>query len=267
MVIVPPSPITREVDIQAEQQQSSEVEYQIEVIPEGNHSTQDLNLQLEESQSQDQDLEPANSEEAPRPQTPEPELAIIVSTALSPVEEMSPSSATEVAPTPTTVRDTGSQSPEESTLMDTTVYVEPEIPDPFLIEEEDDTDASSSSDKEKENEVESEIEASSELPAAQEIALTVSTATTTDATSALTSPAPSEPLVLSPLNLNKDVPPPPSGEEEEEEEEPDLFLPGLIIPTMFLPIPNVRRSFYSSNMLLWWLPKSSSMYMCNRRIL
>ncbi|KAE9396866.1 hypothetical protein BT96DRAFT_977219 [Gymnopus androsaceus JB14] len=78
------------------------------------------------------------------------------------------------------------------------VYVEPETPDPFLI----DSDAS-----------DEEIEPNNqELP--------VSTPT----------------RLLTVQNLNKDVPPPPS--ESEEEDAPELYLPGLVLPTMFLPIPN-----------------------------
>lgn len=194
------------------------------------------------------------------------EAVIIVSTALSPVEEI---------PTPTAVMDAQPEALSHSeSLIDTTVYVEPEVPDPFLIDEE--GDAMSEEEKGEDDGMERETSvapsvASSELPAAQEIALNVSTMTLTAADT--TSPAASEPPVhspLSPLNLNKDVPPPPPEESEnavEEEEAPDLFLPGLINPTMLLPIPNVRRSFYSTNILLWWLPKSTSMYyMCTRRI-
>ncbi|KAF9048300.1 hypothetical protein BDZ89DRAFT_1057874, partial [Hymenopellis radicata] len=38
-----------------------------------------------------------------------------------------------------------------------------------------------------------------------------------------------------------------------EEEVPDLYLPGLVLPTMFLPIPNVRRPL--SFLLMWWLSR------------
>lgn len=38
-------------------------------------------------------------------------------------------------------------------------------------------------------------------------------------------------------NLNKDVPPPPS--DSEVEDAPEIYQPGLVLPTMFLPIPNV----------------------------
>ncbi|KAJ2919555.1 hypothetical protein MD484_g859, partial [Candolleomyces efflorescens] len=40
-------------------------------------------------------------------------------------------------------------------------------------------------------------------------------------------------------NVNKDVPPPPISDSDDDEDDiPDLYLPGLVIPTMFLPIPN-----------------------------
>ncbi|KAF8074838.1 hypothetical protein FPV67DRAFT_600829 [Lyophyllum atratum] len=108
------------------------------------------------------------------------------------------------------------------------VYVEPEVPDPFLID--DDT----SSEEEDEDEQD-------RLPA---VSQSQSTITTHDVSLTLpASPLPSEPAtshsvgLLSP-NLNKAVPPPPSDSESDEEEIPDLYLPGLIISTMFLPIPN-----------------------------
>ncbi|KIY70574.1 hypothetical protein CYLTODRAFT_347478 [Cylindrobasidium torrendii FP15055 ss-10] len=53
-------------------------------------------------------------------------------------------------------------------------------------------------------------------------------------------PTPPEPEPSTP-NVNKAVPPPPpvlGDDSEEEEETPDLYLPGLVLPTMFLPIPN-----------------------------
>jgi hypothetical protein len=164
----------------------------------------------------------------------------------------------------------GVLSPSEPAL-NISVYVEAEVPDPFLVDEE--GDAMSEEEKEEHTQTRETSVALPitplEPPAAQEIALSGSTATST-AVSA-TSPVNSEASLKSPLNVDKDVPPPPSEETRQDdaqvEEVPDLFLPGLIIPTMLFPIPNVRQFFYSSNMLLWWLPKSFSMYhMCNRRI-
>lgn len=94
------------------------------------------------------------------------------------------------------------------------VYVEPETPDPFLI----DSDAS-------DEEIQSNTQ---ELPV-------------------------STPTRLLTVH-NKDVPPPPS--ESEEEDAPELYLPGLVLPTMFLPIPNA--SYFLSCLLL--------LILCNRRI-
>ncbi|KAF5361976.1 hypothetical protein D9756_002342 [Leucocoprinus leucothites] len=182
-----------------------------------------------------------------------PDSPNIVSIALSPVAEM-PTPVTPQAPafpTPVAVSaEAGDVQPEEvlSTsehTLSTSVYVEREVPDPFLVDEE--GDAMSDEDKQEEYGQEREASvapslASSDVPAAQEIALSVSKATM--ATPDVTSPTASEPPVSSPLNVNKDVPPPPpeeiaeQGEGQVEEEVPDLFLPGLVIPTMFLPIPN-----------------------------
>jgi hypothetical protein len=67
-------------------------------------------------------------------------------------------------------------------------------------------------------------------------------------------PATSTPLpIASPsfqsqqLNINKDVPlppPPPPGDDDEDDddEQPEIYLPQLVIPTMFLPLPNVSAA-------------------------
>lgn len=123
------------------------------------------------------------------------------------------------------------------------VLVEPEVPDPFIVDDgEDDEDDSGDDDhsdqgEEGDGQVEEE-ELSDESPAAEDnIALAQSTILEAPVVLPNHEPPPSP-------NINKDVPPtplesPPS-EEEDEEEPPELYLPGLIIPTMFLPIPNVR---------------------------
>jgi len=120
------------------------------------------------------------------------------------------------------------------------VYVEPETPDPFLVDDE--------SDEVSSNEEET---AGSVSPAPRDIPL---------------SPTPSHPP-MSPLpNINKDVPPPPPSDSESEEEEiPDIYVPTLIAATMFLPIPNVRRPF-SSNILTWWLQRNLMYTTCTRPI-
>ncbi|KAJ7654415.1 hypothetical protein DFH06DRAFT_513816 [Mycena polygramma] len=97
------------------------------------------------------------------------------------------------------------------------VYVEPEVPDPFLIDDESDSD---------------EDEATPTSQSQQTIAAT------DDVPLASTSPNPlSSPFQSPPPNRNKEVPPPPLSDSDEEEA-PELYLPALCIPTMFLPIPN-----------------------------
>jgi len=130
------------------------------------------------------------------------------------------------------------------------IYVEPEVPDPFLIDDED--DAVSDNDEEAGAVAAAVSESQQTIIPAHEISLT----------SEHISSLPAVP----PLNVNKDVPPAPRPDSESDEDQvPDLYLPGLILPTMFLPIPNVRRSF-SSNYLTWWLSRSLMYYTCTRRI-
>ena len=106
-------------------------------------------------------------------------------------------------------------------LRDSPQWVEPEVPDPFLVDEqEDDT-----SDEEQ-------LESSGTISPAQNVSLGHSQP------SLLIGNPPVSPL----LNINKDVPLPPSNDSEDEEEDiPDVYLPSLVAPTMFLPIPNVRH--------------------------
>jgi len=56
---------------------------------------------------------------------------------------------------------------------------------------------------------------------------------------------------------DKPVPaPPPVSDTESESEAPVVYLPELVLPTMFLPIPNVRIS----SPLTWWLTRRASVY-------
>jgi hypothetical protein len=56
---------------------------------------------------------------------------------------------------------------------------------------------------------------------------------------------------------DKPVPaPPPVSDTESESEAPAVYLPQLVMPTMFLPIPNVRIS----SPLTWWLTRRTSVY-------
>jgi hypothetical protein len=128
------------------------------------------------------------------------------------------------------------------------VHVEEDVPDPFLVDDE--GDALSSEDGSGPAEAPRESESASPA-AAQEVSLS-----NTNTASPSPLPAPPSPLPMTP-NVNKDVPPPPISDSDDDEDDiPDLYLPGLVIPTMFLPIPNVRPSL-SSNLLTWWLRRSN----------
>jgi hypothetical protein len=74
-------------------------------------------------------------------------------------------------------------------------------------------------------------------------------------------PLPSEepaPAAVPLFNTDKPVPapPPPTSDTESEPEAPAVYLPQLVLPTMFLPIPNVRISSH----LTWWLTRRTSVY-------
>ena len=78
---------------------------------------------------------------------------------------------------------------------------------------------------------------------------------------ALTTPPPDptvEPSPAQPLQSASAAPGPDS--DEDEEEMPDLYIPALIAPTMFLPIPNVRLSYFFKPVLIWWLSKDIMSY-------
>ncbi|KAF6761614.1 hypothetical protein DFP72DRAFT_879134 [Ephemerocybe angulata] len=110
-----------------------------------------------------------------------------------------------------------------SSLPVPSVHVEEDVPDPFLVDDE--GDALSSED--------GSVPAPASPAPAQEVSLSL-TPSPSPLPSAQLSPRP----LLSP-NVNKDVPPPPvSDSEDDDDDAPELYLPGLIIPTMFLPIPN-----------------------------
>ncbi|KAJ6619835.1 hypothetical protein B0H10DRAFT_2163687 [Mycena sp. CBHHK59/15] len=102
-----------------------------------------------------------------------------------------------------------------------TVYIEPEVPDPFLIDDEEDSDEDSGV---------TPTDSQHTIALAQEVPLAPALPTPS-------SPNPATGSSLQSPNRNKDVPPPPPSDSDEEEA-PELYLPGLCIPTMFLPIPN-----------------------------
>lgn len=114
--------------------------------------------------------------------------------------------------------------------------LEPEVPNPFIGE---DSEGALSEGEDASSDVEGASPDSENVhPADEEIAL---------AQPALLTPSEVPPFIPSP-NVNKDVPPPPVSDTESEA--PELYLPGLTMPTMFLPIPNVRLSL--SYTLTWW---------------
>ncbi|KAH6915927.1 hypothetical protein BKA70DRAFT_1254199 [Coprinopsis sp. MPI-PUGE-AT-0042] len=94
---------------------------------------------------------------------------------------------------------------------------EEEVPDPFLIDDEGDALS------------EDNTESESTQPVSEPLSIEPSPA-----------PLSAKPLP-SPFHVDKEVPPPPpvvDESESEEEEVPVLSLPALVLPTMFLPIPN-----------------------------
>ncbi|KAJ7623179.1 hypothetical protein FB45DRAFT_924801 [Roridomyces roridus] len=108
--------------------------------------------------------------------------------------------------------------PEPMHTSPPAVYTEPEVPDPFLIDDEDSG-----------GEEPGEVAAATE---SQHVLAPVPLATPPSPVPLAT---PISPTLTA--NRNKDVPPPPS-EDSDQDEAPELYLPGLCIPTMFLPIPN-----------------------------
>ena len=99
---------------------------------------------------------------------------------------------------------------------------EPEVPDPFLVDDSD-------SDEDLDNK---------EASPAHDVEIS------------LAQPSESTPVI--PLDANVHNAVPPDSNENVEEEVLDLYLPNLIIPTLFLPIPNVRLPF---SHLIWWLSR------------
>ena len=144
------------------------------------------------------------------------------------------------------------QDPSASVISPTT-FIEPETPDPFLVDDEDDGDSPS--------EEESEENTSSDANSQQVVSPSETVPLDLPSSPVASTPRP-HPLIP---NLQKDVPPPPS-EYEEEEYIPEIYVPALIVPTMFLPIPNVRCSF-SSDVLTWWLSRNLMYNNCTRQIL
>ena len=78
---------------------------------------------------------------------------------------------------------------------------------------------------------------------------------------ALTTPPPDRTAQPSPaLPPLPTAPAPGPDSDDDDEEMPDLYIPALIAPTMFLPIPNVRFSYFFKPVLTWWLSKGVISY-------
>ena len=78
---------------------------------------------------------------------------------------------------------------------------------------------------------------------------------------ALTTPPPDRTAQPSPaLPPLPTAPAPGPDSDDDDEEMPDLYIPALIAPTMFLPIPNVRFSCFFKPVLTWWLSKGVISY-------
>ncbi|TFK29705.1 hypothetical protein FA15DRAFT_609812 [Coprinopsis marcescibilis] len=116
-------------------------------------------------------------------------------------------------------------------------YTEPEVPDPFLIDDE--GDALSDDDEEKESSASgsSEGQAIASPAAADSVPLSASVSPSPLPLFAKPLPSILPPAFNSP-NINKDVPPRPIDDLDDDDDVPEVSVPGLAIPTMFLPIPN-----------------------------
>jgi hypothetical protein len=98
------------------------------------------------------------------------------------------------------------------------------IPDPFLVDEPDD------------------LAVEGEDPPSPGSQSPQSLAHPSDEISLDVDPTPTQSF-LSSAQVEKDVPPIPSSsdpDDRDEEDSPDIIVPGIIAPTMFLPIPHVR---------------------------
>ncbi|EPQ56229.1 hypothetical protein GLOTRDRAFT_138022 [Gloeophyllum trabeum ATCC 11539] len=200
-------------------------------------------------------------------QSTEPVLEVTVDVAAEPEPEVSlqNDSQSQLTASPPPPESTESIPPEEEDTSDRApgepreeipftsppppVLVEPPVPDPFLVDDSESSDAGSEREPQAAP-VTSDSQLSESMHPAEEISLAAS--------ATLPTPSQPSPAPLPSPNLNKSVPPTPapiSDDEEDEEETPEVYLPALVHPTMFLPIPNVRLSSAFSS-LTWWLSSS-----------
>ncbi|TCD71852.1 hypothetical protein EIP91_003195 [Steccherinum ochraceum] len=152
-------------------------------------------------------------------------------------------------------RDAGESTPpgELSEVEDTPsappVLEEPEVPDPFLVDDPEDPELSEEEEEQRDPSPSADEDEDDSTPA-DEIALAQSVVELPPPVTPATALSSTEAHPLaSPLQVNKPMPPTPapaaavpssaaSSSSEEEDDPPALYISGLTIPTMFLPIPN-----------------------------
>lgn len=169
------------------------------------------------------------------------------------------------APLAMDIHDLTTQEPSVDNLEQSSspVTLASDIPDPFLVDDPDDATSDEDVDDADEvspaNLIPSVTDSQQSIPASDEIALAPSAELSPPSPAfkapKLSSVPPSPAASASPTSSNnqKPVPPPPESDEDEDDA-PEVYLPALVAPTMFLPIPNVRPSLcYALN---WWLPQS-----------
>ncbi|KAF4569657.1 hypothetical protein EYR40_008634 [Pleurotus pulmonarius] len=135
-----------------------------------------------------------------------------------------------------------------------------EPPDPFLT-------ATPSSTPDKDNTTDSVSEPSQVLPITQSPEIIINSPTSTSHS------LPFQPLLFPDVHQDvipelQPLPEEDDNEGEEEAQQEDalkIILPGLILPTMFLPIPSVRPPLFSS-LLSPWLSRSYYHYNCTTRL-
>jgi hypothetical protein len=163
------------------------------------------------------------------------------------------------------VADEANTVPSPTATRNSTIYQEPSVPDPFLVDDEHDDDESEDDDDDENEESEESEDHKSPVPPAVPSKEDLSQSQLPETIQSFASPPPPDSLAspstvpvsipvslsdstspglqtIPALNVTKDAPPLPlpsvSDTEDDEEETPDIYAPDLIRPTMFLPIPN-----------------------------
>lgn len=118
-----------------------------------------------------------------------------------------------------------------------------DVPDPFLIDDSDESDSQADDKSEDKSQILNPSE--DDVVPEDEIALAQSTANLTTPTSALLLNKPTPPTPQAsprPARFPSTVEEESSSSSEDDDSPLDLYLSSLVLPTMFLPLPNVRIS-------------------------